>query len=609
MPCAVTMTAIRRRPLIVGLGALAPRGVRWSIGAAILVAAAATSLGTAASQHTDLRGLWIAGSLAITWGFLGVGLFTWARRPDNRVGPLMVAVAFSWVVSDLVFANAELLFSLGSMLSQVFIAVTVHLLLVFPTGRFENRLDRLTAAAAYLAATVLYAAAFVFADPSTFECSDCPGNSFLVADNKPLSDAFAVAVNVVFAAVALGVMVSLLRRWRRATLVQRRSLIAVLFAGAALAAVLFAATTVVPITGSDPTVASVVSIAALVPFGLVPYVFFGSLLRARVIRGRAFRELVAELSKAPRQGEVRDLLAKALGDPSLELAFWLPESQQYVDAGGRPVDVRRADSSRAVSDVRLDDRLVAVILHDPALLDDPELVRAVGAAAAFALENKRLDAELRAKLDELRASRTRIVEASLAERRRLERDLHDGAQQRLVSLALSLRLLEARLADSDADARELLETANGELSEALRELRELASGIHPAVLSARGLEAALEALASRAPLPVDVDARVGDRPPEHVELAAYFVVAEGLTNVAKYAGASRASVRARRHSGRLVVEVVDDGVGGADSSKGSGLRGLADRVSALDGALEVHSEDGAGTVLRATIPVLPARSY
>jgi hypothetical protein len=131
MPCAVTMTAIRRRPLIVGLGALAPRGVRWSIGAAILVAAAATSLGTAASQHTDLRGLWIAGSLAITWGFLGVGLFTWARRPDNRVGPLMVAVAFSWVVSDLVFANAELLFSLGSMLSQVFIAVTVHLLLVF----------------------------------------------------------------------------------------------------------------------------------------------------------------------------------------------------------------------------------------------------------------------------------------------------------------------------------------------------------------------------------------------------------------------------------------------------------------------------------------------
>ena len=266
--------------------ALSPRGVRWTIGAAIVAAAAATSVGTAASEHTELRGLWIAGSVAITWGFLGVGLFAWARRPDNRVGPLMVAVAFSWVVSDLVFANSELLFSVGTMLGLVFIAVTVHLLLVFPTGRLESRLDRLTAAGAYLAAGVLYVAAFTFADPDTLECPECPGNSFLIADDKPLSDAFGVAVNVTFAVVALGVMVSLLRRWLRARPVQRRALVAVLFAGAALAVLLFAASMIVPITGSDPTLAGAIGIGALVPFGLVPYVFFGSLLRARVIRGR-----------------------------------------------------------------------------------------------------------------------------------------------------------------------------------------------------------------------------------------------------------------------------------------------------------------------------------
>jgi signal transduction histidine kinase len=586
-----------------GRVATAPRNVRWTIGAAMAAAAIATSLGTAASEHTELRGLWIAGSAAITWGFLGVGLFAWARRPDNSVGPLMIAVAFSWVVSDLVFANSELLFSLGSMLSQVFIAVTVHLLLVFPTGRFENRLDRLTAAAAYLAAAVLYVAAFSFADPDSFDCADCPGNSFLIADEKQVADTLSVAINVIYAAVALGVIVSLLRRWQRAAPVERRALVAVLFAGAALAVLLFAGSTIVPLTGTDTTLAGVISIAALVPFGLVPYVFLGSLLRARIIRGGAFRELVAELGKAPRREELRDALAKALGDPTLELAFWLPGSKEYVDAGGRPVDVAGGGPNRAVSEVRLEDRLVAAIVHDTSLIDDPELVRAVGAAAALALEHERLDAELRAKVDELRASRARIIEVTLAERRRLERDLHDGAQQRLVSVALGLRLAERRLRDDPEGVRELLATAGDELDAALAELRELARGIHPAVLSERGLEAALEPLASRAPIPVELDTRVGCRLPEDAELAAYFVVAEALTNVAKYANASRASVRVVRTNGRLYIEVSDDGVGGADPACGSGLRGLADRVAALDGVLELRSPDGRGTVLRAAIPV------
>jgi signal transduction histidine kinase len=600
----VGLTAsIRRKPPAQRRLALSPRAARWAIGAAIAAAGVATSLGTAASDHTDLRGLWIAGSAAITWGFLGVGLFVWARRPDNRVGPLMIAVAFSWVVSDLVFSNSELLFSLGSILALVFIAVTVHLLLVFPTGRFESRLDRLTAGAAYFAACVLYVAAFTFADPDAFECGECPGNSFLIADDKALADAFSVGVSVTFAAVALGVIVSLVRRWFRATPVQRRVLVAVLFAGAALSVLLFAASTIVPIMDPSLTVAGAIGIAALVPFGLVPYVFAGSLLRARVIRGGAFRELVAELGMAPpRRERLRDSLATALGDPSLELAFWLPDAKEYVDSEGRPVDVSNGPPSRAVSEVRLEDRLVAAIVHDSSLLDDPELVRAVGAAAALALENERLDAELRAKVDELRASRTRIVEATLAERRRLERDLHDGAQQRLVSVALGLRLVQGRMRDAGDGVRELLQTAGDELDAALAELRELAQGIHPAVLSDRGLDAALHALASRAPLPVDLDARVSERLPEPVELAAYFVAAEALTNVAKYANASRATVRALRQNGRLVVEVSDDGVGGADPSTGSGLRGLADRVAALDGVLELRSAHGDGTVLRAEIP-------
>jgi signal transduction histidine kinase len=602
---AVVSAAIPRPGASSEAASAPPRRLLWALGVAGIAAAAAASVGTATSDSTEFRGLWIAGSTAITCGFLGAGLFAWAQRPDNRVGPLMVGVAYAWVLSDLTFSNSDLLFSVGSMFSQLFIAVTVHLLLVFPTGRFQSRADRLTAAAAYFAAGVLYIAAFVFADPTSFGCGSCPDNSFLVADNKPLADGLANAVDVLFALVTLGSLVSLTRRWREASPVRRRALTGVLFAGAALLLLLFAATTIVPIIGVDSTAAGVIQIAALVPFGLVPYVLLASLFRARMIRGGAFRDLVAGLNEAIAPAELRTALAKALGDPSVELAYWLPESGGYIDVDGRPVAVPPVGASRAMTEVRAEDRLVAAIAHDSTLLDDPEHVRGVGAAAALALEKQRLEAELRAKVQELRASRTRIMEEASAERRRLERDLHDGAQQRLVSLALNLRVAQGRLEEEPEVARELLQAAGGELEEALGELRELARGIHPAVLSDRGLEAALASLAHRAPLPVELETVLEQRLPEPVELAAYFVVAEALTNVARYARASEAKVRLAHEDGRLIVEVADDGIGGAAPSKGSGLRGLADRLAALEGSLEVRSEHGQGTVLRAEIPCFP----
>jgi signal transduction histidine kinase len=245
---------------------------------------------------------------------------------------------------------------------------------------------------------------------------------------------------------------------------------------------------------------------------------------------------------------------------------------------------------------------VAVICHDSSLEEERELVRAVGAAASIALENERLNAELRARVEELRASRARIVRAGDDERRRLERDLHDGAQQRLVALALNMRLIESRLETDPDGAKELLRDTATELSEATTELRELARGLHPAVLSDRGLRPALEALAGRAPLDVELAGAPDGRLPAPVESASYFVVAEALTNVARYAKASRASVSVGRANGSVTVEVRDDGVGGADPAAGSGLRGLADRVAALDGRLEVDSPPGEGTMVRAVIP-------
>jgi signal transduction histidine kinase len=228
-------------------------------------------------------------------------------------------------------------------------------------------------------------------------------------------------------------------------------------------------------------------------------------------------------------------------------------------------------------------------------------VGAVCAAAGIALENERLQADLRARLAELRGSRARIVQAGDAERRRLERNLHDGAQQRLVSLSLELQLLASRL-EHDSEAAQLLAAAREGLAASLIELRELAQGIHPAVLSDHGLAVALEAVAARAPLRVQLTVDVDGRLPEPVEVAAYYLVSEGLTNVAKYAHASAAAVHVERDNGRLVVEVTDDGVGGAHPDQGSGLRGLADRVEALNGRVRIWSPPSAGTRVRAEIP-------
>ena len=329
--------------------------------------------------------------------------------------------------------------------------------------------------------------------------------------------------------------------------------------------------------------------------------FLGGLLRSRVLQAGAVGGLMARLAETPGPGRLSRELARALGDETLTLAFWLPERGRYVDSTGQEVALPAIGSGRTVTPVERDGERIAAIIHDASLTEETGLVDAVGSAAALALENERLDAELRARLEDLRASRARLVEAGMAERRRLERDLHDGAQQRLVSLALSLRLARNRVGPDPDGAVEVLDGAAHELELALEELRELARGIHPAVLSDRGLDAALRTLAARAPLPVDLKTDVNGVP-DAVESAAYFVVSEALTNVAKYAHASSAVVHVEQAHGFVMVAVSDDGVGGADPSAGTGLRGLGDRLSALDGRLEVDSAPDRGTTVRARIP-------
>jgi signal transduction histidine kinase len=230
-------------------------------------------------------------------------------------------------------------------------------------------------------------------------------------------------------------------------------------------------------------------------------------------------------------------------------------------------------------------------------------VAAVAAAVRLAVENERLTSEVEAQLHEVRASRARIVAAGDAERRRVERDLHDGAQQRLVSMTLALRLARTQLGDdADPAIRLSLDQASADARAALSELRELARGIHPQILTEAGLGAAIDSLVSRSPVEMAVDVANDDRYSPEVESTAYFVVSEALANIAKYAKAGHGAIRTSWRHDILTIDVSDDGVGGADPSAGTGLRGLADRLSVVDGTLEVTSPPGGGTRVRASIP-------
>jgi signal transduction histidine kinase len=555
------------------------------------------------SDHVSQRGLQASLVTAIGWAWVYTGLYAWWRRAENRVGALMALIGFLFLLTALTAANPPGVFTLAVLASSLYLAASVHLLLAYPDGRLESRAQARLVAGTYALAVAAPLSALMFGWGRHAAGCDCPRSVLLVSDSPTVSNALDVLTTAIAVGIAAYVMVILLRRWRAATPPQRRAMGAVLWSGVALM-VLVAGELASEAIGLPEGVTGVFSLLGLALFASVPFAYLLGLLRSRWSRAGAMTELLPRLADAPGTGRLRELLADALGDRSLQLVYWIEARRQWVDRDGHPATVPGDDDpARAWTAVELEGRRVGAIVHDASLRDDPDAVRSVAAAAGFAVQNERLQAELRARVEELRASRARIVEAGLLERRRLERNLHDGAQQRLVALSLTLRMAEDKVRSRPERAEELLDAAQDELATALGELRELARGIHPAVLADRGLGPALEALAGRSPVPVQLAEVPHERLPGAIEAAAYYVVAEALTNVVKYAGASEATVAVRRRNGAAVVEVHDDGVGGADPERGSGLQGLADRVAALDGSLVLDSPAGSGTRLRAEIPV------
>jgi signal transduction histidine kinase len=526
----------------------------------------------------------------ITIAYVLCGLIAWLRRPASRFGPLMIAAGFASFLTDLSWITSDVPFTIGHALDLLPPVLFLHVFLAYPNGRLRSHFERGLIVSAYSTAIGLQLVGMAlggFGPHNLLEIASDSGAGLAVMRLQ-------LAAISAFCLCGVGILAA---RRRRAGRPLRRSL-ALLIDTFALGLVMIAFLLVSYAFGG-PLVAEI-RWATFVILGVAPIVLLIGFLHDRLARS-AVGELLLELRADATPVDLRDALARALRDPSLTLAYWLPEFGSYADHDGRPVELPNPDGRRAMRLIDREGTRVAALLHDPALEDEPELLAAVTAAAGITLENARLNVELRARVEELRGSRARIVEAGHRERQRLERNLHDGAQHRLVALSLQLSLLEEQLA-GDSSATAQLERARGEIDTSLEELREIAQGIHPAVVSGHGLPVALEQLAARALVPVRLRVEIEARLPEAVEVAAYYLISEALANVGKYAQASMATVEVMRSNGQIRVEIIDDGIGGADTESGSGLRGLADRVETLGGRLRVWSPRGGGTRVRAEIP-------
>lgn len=551
-------------------------------------------------------------SVAQQWWFFGIELLwvaamlvTYRRDPTGPMWKLFLlyqtvgTIGVIWVIpTSLTWLLSQASIGIGSV-------VFVHLVLAFPSGRLSDRYDRTLVAAAYVFILVTRLAWVAVWSPPLDPVGFSPRNPYLLWPNGDLARLFGPGAIVAMAPFLYGaVIVGLSRHWRRASPALRRALVPIIVAAPLQLAIILAW----HLVDAEPTRVGGLREALAHPIaglaGLVfPVGFLLSLLRVRLARG-SIAELAVELGRGVPIGGLRETLARALRDPTLVLAYPAATGTGFVDSDGQSIDVAEGPRlDRGLARLERDGETLAVLAYDGALdQEDPGRVGAVASMARMALENERLAAQVRAQLEEVRASRARIVEAGNAERRRIERDLHDGAQQRLVALAI--RLDQARTGTAGAAA--LIDETTAELLQAVREVRDLARGLHPTILSEAGLAAALEALAERTPFPVTVTVPDARFPPE-IEAAAYFVVAEALTNIARYADATEARVEATILDHRLVVTVADKGRGGADPTAGSGLRGLVDRLAAIDGELTISSPVGDGTTLTATLPLSAVR--
>jgi signal transduction histidine kinase len=563
--------------------------------------------------EADVHWSEIAGSELVGLSYIVAGTIAWVRRTDNRIGPAILVAGMTSLIPVFVRVPIPAVTSAAFAFAWITNVFAAFILLAYPSGRLFSRTARLVFSAVVLTTVIQVIARLVLLDtgwdfssatgPSalSYGC-DCP-NPFVLLPDDGLYGTVMLVTRLVTILVTILILSLIVRRWVGATSAGRRQLVPVLFAGAVgLAAFAIDEVTFTASNGElgilPMTAAGLLLARAAVPIG-----FLLGLLRNQIDMALVGR-LVVELGGAPSPQRVAAMVAATLHDPSVQLGYWSRAARGFIDVTGHPIEPIPSPT-RAVEMVERAGRPIATIVHDPALREDRGLVASVSAAVGLAIENQSLAAELQAQLDEVRASRTRIVAAADAERARLERDIHDGAQQRLLALMIELRVArDAVGADPAVDLGPSLDHAIGSLRSATDELRELARGVRPAILADAGLGPAVRSLAELSSCPVELSIELAGRLDAGVESAAYFVVAESLANVVRHASANvaRVAISMEANPGRVVIAVTDDGVGGASVDRGSGIRGLKDRIEALGGQLDVQSPAGIGTRISVQLP-------
>ena len=535
----------------------------------------------------------------IVASYVVVGLYTWWRRPDSRLGPLLAGNAFLYAATSFNASGASPAYTFGMVMWAVYVVYTAYLLLSYPRGRLESRLERAFICAYALSTAVLWS--LILALSPTFpgagafnDCgARCPANA-LVGGDAVIGTALNTAASSVFTIALIGLAMLLFDKARAAGPALRRAATPVAAVFTATVAWFVISLYVLP---AYPETASAVTIVdgvlgLAVPMAILLGQVWGDRFAAISLGQIAVRASGKSLTPAG----VQKVIGDALGDSTIALALWAPEHAGYVDVDGAPLELPRDPRVRGITHVRNGNGPIAALIHDPALDTDSDVVEGLAATSMMLLENTRL-------VEELRMSRLRVVQTADRERRRLERDLHDGAQQRLMAVQIKLRMAQEQIEDDRVAAE--LETISAEAAAAVAELRTLAHGIYPPLLRSGGLVKALRSLAMRAPIPISVtDQGIGRCSPS-VEAAMYFCSVEAVQNAIKHAGSNvRVGVTVGRDRDRVNFAINDDGVGINHSARGDGdgLIGMRDRVGAVGGELEIITSLGGGTTVRATIP-------
>jgi signal transduction histidine kinase len=557
----------------------------------------------AAVEHQRLGRPWtfVVSDVAPGLLIVAAGLFIWWRRPQNRCWWMLTAAGLAWFVGDFQHStNADVALAAFAY-SLWYGPFLAWALLAYPSGRLQVRYDRALVVGVFVLFAIRSLSRLFLHVPPDFAGYGTENRFLPISDDRwwrTVEDLFAWG----YTAMIVLVVVSVGLRWARSSRTGRRMMTPALVAASLLAAAV----------GYQYVIGWNASIAAVTELRIFYIVWWlyaavAAALAIGLTRLRQTRleviDVFAELGPDEAPTRLGPALARALGDPTLALLTWSSAAGGYLDETGRRVEPNAEAPNRAITRIERRGEPVAILEHDVALLEDRGLVNAIVSAVRLTIDNERLEAEITNQLAEVAASRSRIVAAGDAERSRIERDLHDGAQQRLVTIALALRLAETRLGDdADPATRAVLSQSVKDLGEAIEELRDLARGIHPTILTDSGLGAALESLVDRSPLPVQLTIDLPTEPSTAIAATAYFAVSEALTNIAKHTDASRVTVSAVSSDGTLRVKVADDGDGGADTERGSGLRGIADRIAAVDGSWRLHSPQGGGTRIEVELP-------